>query len=79
MGLFGPDPEVASLRRRVARLEAVVEELSRQLGAPVDLAPAIPQEVRSLVAGGKKIQAIKVLREQTGMGLREAKETVEGL
>lgn len=79
MGLFGSDPEIAALRRRVARLEAVVEEMGRQLGVPMDVTPTVPLEVRELASKGKKIEAIKVLREQTGMGLREAKETVEGL
>jgi ribosomal protein L7/L12 len=36
-------------------------------------------EVRSLKAQGKLINAIKVYRENTGVGLKEAKETVEGM
>lgn len=39
----------------------------------------IDAEVRILAAAGHKIEAIKLLREQTGMGLREAKEAVERL
>ena len=53
--------------------------MGRQLGVPADLVPTVPLEGRELASKGKKIEAIKVLREQTGMGLREAKETVEGL
>ncbi len=30
-----------------------------------------------LLAGGKKIEAIKVYREETGVGLREAKDAVD--
>lgn len=37
------------------------------------------EDVRGLVLEGKKIQAIKLYREQTGVGLREAKEAVEQL
>ena len=35
-------------------------------------------EISSLVAQDKKIHAIKVLREATGVGLKEAKDRVEG-
>ncbi len=33
--------------------------------------------VMELLAGGKKIEAIKVYREETGVGLREAKDAVD--
>jgi large subunit ribosomal protein L7/L12 len=35
--------------------------------------------VRALLASGEKIEAIKVLREATGLGLTEAKSLVESL
>lgn len=34
-------------------------------------------EVRQLAAEGKMIEAIKLLREQTGLGLKDAKDVVE--
>lgn len=34
-------------------------------------------DIRSLLLEGKKISAIKLYREQTGLGLREAKDTIE--
>jgi large subunit ribosomal protein L7/L12 len=36
-------------------------------------------EVRALKAEGNLIQAIKVYREHTGLGLKEAKDAVEGM
>jgi large subunit ribosomal protein L7/L12 len=36
-------------------------------------------EVRSLKASGNLIQAIKVYREHTGLGLKESKDAVEGM
>jgi large subunit ribosomal protein L7/L12 len=92
MGLFGSsstsDPQVEvdlnHLRDRVARLEAQVAQLlagapAADSGAPGDAAPAPAylDEVRALKAQGKVIHAIKVYREATGAGLREAKEHVE--
>ena len=51
-----------------------------------DLVPSastMPLEVemhaRSLVSAGQKLQAIKLVRERTGCGLREAKIYVDGL
>jgi ribosomal protein L7/L12 len=36
-------------------------------------------QARRLLAGGKKIEAIKLVREATGLGLMEAKDYVERL
>jgi len=35
--------------------------------------------LRELLFAGRKIEAIKLYREMTGLGLKEAKEAVEGL
>jgi large subunit ribosomal protein L7/L12 len=48
-------------------------------GAPAE--EAVEQDEFDVVLendGGKKIQVIKVVRELTGLGLKEAKDTVEG-
>lgn len=41
--------------------------------------PALPAEFYALVRQGKKIQAIKMYRELTRVGLKEAKDFVDGL
>jgi large subunit ribosomal protein L7/L12 len=38
-----------------------------------------PRTVEALVRAGRKIEAIKLLREQTGLGLKEAKDQVDEL
>lgn len=43
------------------------------------LSPGDRERILVLLRGGKKIQAIKLYREVTGAGLREAKESVEYL
>lgn len=46
--------------------------------APIgDLAEEVAGEVRKLLAAGHKIEAIKLVRAATGLGLAEAKEMVE--
>jgi large subunit ribosomal protein L7/L12 len=73
--------EFQRLRERVSLLEAQVAELYSQLG--VDPAQASPgsteldPEVVRLVNNGKRITAIKLYRERTGVGLKEASDVIE--
>ncbi len=39
----------------------------------------ISEEVLALIGSGRKIEAIKLIREETGLGLREAKRLVDHL
>lgn len=41
------------------------------------LSPSVQTDVDRLLAAGKKIEAIKLIREQTGMGLKESKDAAE--
>ncbi len=86
MGIFGSDGGVSQndfnlLEVRVRRLEALVERLSAagRVAAPgaATADPTWQSEARVLVDNGQKISAIKLVREQTGLGLKEAKELVE--
>lgn len=63
--------------RRVARVERKLDLIIDHLGLRAD-DPRM-NEVVALVRDGKKIQAIKVYREITGAGLKEAKDAVEGI
>lgn len=47
--------------------------------SPGSLSEADLQEVHAMIAANQKIQAIKLVRERTGMGLKEAKDYVEAL
>jgi hypothetical protein len=65
---------------RFRRLEAKVDLILRHLGLEYK-DPATPGElseaVKALADDSRKIEAIKMLREQTGLGLKEAKDAVE--
>ncbi len=79
--------------RRIAELERKVSELYTRLGSAEpaaagdgfgfpDPGPAAPGEdprVIELIQGGKEIQAIKLYRELTGLGLAEAKDAIDQL
>ena len=82
-----------ALENRVARLEEQVARLSAALAArpaPPEVTPAVSMaevaappaddgyaEARALAAAGNKIHAIKVVREQSGVSLKAAKDLVE--
>jgi ribosomal protein L7/L12 len=53
-------------------------DLPRASG-PVSLSDGLVRQVRTLVAEGRKIEAIKVYRGETGVGLKEAKDAVEAI
>jgi len=63
----------------LSRLERKIDYLLRHFEIDPKEAEAIPLsvEVIALIKGGKKIAAIKKLREETLLDLREAKEAVE--
>ncbi len=52
--------------------------LSRPEGS-ITSTPELEKQIRSLLEEGSKIEAIKRFREQTGAGIREAKDAVEAL
>lgn len=72
---------IAELQRRVAKLERTVTFLLDQLHIKyVDAPPAgVSPEVFAAVQKGNKIEAIKIYREQTGLGLKEAKDFIDSL
>jgi ribosomal protein L7/L12 len=80
------------INRRLALLEQQVRLLSARTEIPcptfasdvgttalTQLDSGVPAEVVALARAGKAIAAIKLYRELTGAGLREAKEVVESL
>lgn len=71
----------ADLTRRLNELERRVDLLFEhlQLDAPRPAAPSgvLSADVRGLLDRGDKLGAIALVRDQTGMGLSEARRTVE--
>ena len=79
---------VARLEEQVARLSAALAAEQSSAGAgdvpaesvvgpPVVPAPDAYAEARTLAAAGNKIHAIKVVREQSGISMKAAKDLVE--
>jgi ribosomal protein L7/L12 len=61
--------------RRLAHVERKVDALVEELG--VEVPEPHVERVVALLDQGKTIQAIRAYREETGAGLREAKEAVD--
>jgi ribosomal protein L7/L12 len=75
------DEEIFELKQRVTRLESQMALLLRNLGiAYLDMpAGTASPEVMELLRLGQKIEAIKRFREETGAGLKDAKEFIKSL
>jgi ribosomal protein L7/L12 len=73
--------QIARLQREIQRLERKVDILLREAGIEVEEKAEDPfpdmDDVRYLLSEGRKIEAIKVYRQRTGAGLKEAKDAVE--
>lgn len=52
---------------------------SASAGAGAGAAEEVPADIAKLARQGKKIEAIKLLRERTGCGLKESKDRIEAL
>jgi ribosomal protein L7/L12 len=87
MALFGSSDEdlkhrIEDLERRVVALERAAFTGSPNSPRPVTSQPAemwASANVLNLVMQGRKIDAIKLLREETGMSLKHAKDIIDGL
>jgi ribosomal protein L7/L12 len=73
------DNELAELKSRVTQLEQKLEFLLQALGleskGSIIQNSALIEEIKK----GNKINAVKLYREQTGVGLKEAKDAVDAL
>ncbi len=74
---------IHGINERLRALEAHAERVGRQLGVPFgDLtmtSGGVPEDVIALARAGNKIEAIKRYRALTGVGLREAKDAIDGI
>lgn len=62
---------------RLRRIERKLDLILTHLGIPYEEDNALPAPIRELADGGDKIGAIRLLREQTGVGLAEAKRVID--
>ncbi len=75
-GILSLINSVNTLQKQVSYMNLKLDRIAKQVEAE-EL--NIDRELRPLISEGKKVEAIKKLREFTGMGLKEAKEYVDKL
>jgi ribosomal protein L7/L12 len=74
------ETEVQLLRSRVKELEDRLKFLYRRLNIEYDdpnSDPALSPQIQEALQRGNKIEAIKIYREMTGVGLAEAKQVID--
>lgn len=75
--------EISALKKQVRALQKQLNALARATGHEVLSVWYLPEEVRTqaeqLKAAGKTVEAIKVIREATGLSLEDAKRTFDEL
>lgn len=77
--LFDRGDRRAASPMEVRLLEKKVEALLADLGvSPAEERASLPANVQHALNRGDKLRAIRLYRDQTGVGLKEAKHRVEG-
>jgi len=72
--LAGPTLEQLRMQRQ---LDAIMKHLGLP-EPPVSRPGALSPQVAALIAAGRTVEAIKLYRQETGEGLKQAKAAVEG-
>jgi ribosomal protein L7/L12 len=78
IGMLGK--RMVRIEQRVAKLssiEAKLDLLLKHAGLEYDPYKSLPREVVEAVQSGRKIEAIKLYRETTAVGLKEAKDFIK--
>ncbi|HSG71710.1 MAG TPA: ribosomal protein L7/L12 [Planctomycetaceae bacterium] len=72
--------QLGGLQKRLAKLHLIenkVDLLLDHAGIEYDPFTKLSEDILRALQAGKKIEAIKLYREATGVGLKEAKEFIE--
>ena len=77
--LFQRQVALGARLNRLSRLEGKIDAMLRANGIDYDPLATLPVAVREALEQGDYILAIKRLREATGLGLKEAKDTIDEL
>jgi ribosomal protein L7/L12 len=67
----------ASIERKLDRVNAKLDLIAKANNIDVNPPSHFSQRVQTALADGRKIEAIKLYRQETGVGLRDAKEAIE--
>jgi hypothetical protein len=74
--------DISTIARRVRLLEKKIDMIMEHLGLEFDddeVGGSIDPNILEAIRHGNKIEAIRIYREQTGFGLKEAKDVIDEL
>lgn len=69
---------VGQLRNEVKLMRGTLNRIAERVGVTEILTKEEKDELMRLVSEGKNVEAVRKCREITGLGLKEAKEYVDG-
>jgi len=76
--MLNAERQASAIRRDVARVDRKLNLILRQMNISFEEFTGMSDRVKDLARDpGRKIEAIKAYREETGAGLAEAKQAVE--
>ena len=76
--MLNAERQAGAIRRDVARVDRKLNLILRQMNISFEEFTGMSDRVKDLARDpGRKIEAIKAYREETGAGLAEAKQAVE--
>lgn len=67
---------ISRLQHQVNRLQKKTDAIAEKLGIEETIPPELEQEINQLIDEGNRIKAIKVYRQSTGEGLKEASDFI---
>ncbi len=67
------------LSQRIEEANQSLRKISKHLGVHDTILESLEEELKELVKQGEKIKAIKLYRETTGLGLKEAHDHIQEL
>lgn len=70
---------VGQLRNEVKLMRGTLNRIAERVGVTDIVTKEEKEELKRLLSEGKNVQAVIRFREITGLGLKEAKEYVDGL
>ena len=70
---------VGKLRNEVKIMRGTLNRIAERVAVTEILTKEEKEELMRLVAEGKNVEAVRRCREITGLGLKEAKEYVDGI
>jgi len=70
---------VGQLRNEVKLMRWTLNRIAERVGVTEIVTKEEKEELKRLLSEGKNVQAVRRCREITGLGLKEAKEYVDGL